>query len=216
MIERGFVIAAIVKDVAEVDARFGVIGIHLQRTARRSDRRFIVAESVLSVADARNSFGGVGRLLRGDLEKFLRLFDQTFAKKRTADLEHQLHIVLITKFERATEIPHRILVLAEFEQGLAKSGECVLVIRIENEGFLEAAPGPRVFFARMVCVANPYVELYRIRVEAESFFKYGERFVVISFVVQLVCSLVVLFRTQKRCWHTYAPSEESSLTYCTP
>src|SRR3981081_834511 len=63
----------------------------------------------------------------------------------------------------------------------------------------------------MVCVAKSNVELSRIGVEAESLSKYVQSFVILSFIVQLMCSLVVLFRTQKRCWHDDAPSEESSI-----
>src|SRR5688500_19318263 len=63
----------------------------------------------------------------------------------------------------------------------------------------------------MVGVANPNVELYRVRVETESFLEYVQSFVILTFVVQLMRSLVVLFRTQKRCWHDDAPSEESSM-----
>ena len=85
------------------------------------------------------------------------------------------------------------------------------MVRIENERFLEAAPGPCVFLAGMVCVANSNMELHRIRVETESFSKYVQSFVILSFIVQLMRSLVVLFRTQKRCWHNDAPSEESSI-----
>src|SRR6478672_11772751 len=89
------------------------------------------------------------------------------------------------------------------------------MIGIENECFFEAAPRPGVFFAGVVRVANSNVELHRIRVEAESFSKYVQSFVILSFVIQLMCSFVVLFRTQKRCWHDDAPSEESivSLLY---
>src|SRR3982074_2659962 len=85
------------------------------------------------------------------------------------------------------------------------------MVGIENERFLEAASGPGVLLAGMMCVANPNMELYRIRVEAESLSKYVQSFVILSFIVQLMCSLVVLFRTQKRCWHDDAPSEESSI-----
>src|ERR1700693_1005593 len=86
------------------------------------------------------------------------------------------------------------------------------MVGMENERFLEAPSRPGVFFAGMVCVANSNVELHRIRVEAESLFKYVQSFVILSFVVQLMCSFVVLFRTQKRCWHDDAPSEESSIS----
>ena len=42
-------------------------------------------------------------LLRGDFEELLRLFDQAFAKKRAADLEHQLDVVLIAQFKSMAE-----------------------------------------------------------------------------------------------------------------
>src|SRR5256714_12976003 len=86
------------------------------------------------------------------------------------------------------------------------------MVGIEAQCFLEAASSPCVVFAGMVSVANSYVELHRVRIEAESLFEYVESFVILSFVIQLMRSLVVLFRTQKRCWHDYAPSEESSIS----
>src|ERR1700674_872673 len=86
------------------------------------------------------------------------------------------------------------------------------MIRIETERFLEGASRPGVFLAGVMRVANSNVELHRIRVEAESFSKYVQSFVILSFVVQLMCSFVVLFRTQKRCWHDDAPSKESSIS----
>src|SRR5215210_2471980 len=85
------------------------------------------------------------------------------------------------------------------------------MIGIENECFLEAAPSPGVLLAGMVCVANANMQLHRVGVEAESLSEYVQSFVILSFVVQLMRSLVVLFRTQKRCWHYDAPSEESSI-----
>src|SRR5580765_991517 len=109
------------------------------------------------------------------------------------------------------ETLERVLLLAEFEEGLPESGQGVLVIRVENERFLEAAPGPRVVLAGVMCVANSNMELHRIRIETESLSQYVQRLIILSFVVQLMRSLVVLFRTQKRCWHDYAPSEESSI-----
>src|SRR6185437_6119320 len=111
-----------------------------------------------------------------------------------------------------TEAAQRLLFLAELQQGLAKSGERVLVIGIEHQRFFEAAACPGVLFTGVMCVANSYVELHRIRIEAESFSKYVQSFVILSFVIQLMRSFVVLFRTQKRCWHCYAPSEESSIS----
>ena len=72
---------------------------------------------------------------------------------------------------------------------------------IEDECFLEAAAGPRVFFARVVRVTDANVQLYRIGVERESLSKYVQRFVVLAFIVQLVRSLIILLGTQKRGSH---------------
>src|SRR6185295_7196024 len=212
VIECSLVVASIVEDVAEVDAGFGVIGIHLQGPAQCRNCRFIIAKAVLRIADARDCFGGVGCLLRCNLEEVLGFVDQAFAKKRASDLKHQLDVILITQLEGVSEAFEGLLFLAEFQKCLAQSGERILVIRIEDERFLEAATGPRVFFAGVVCVANSYVELHRVRVEAESLAEYVKSFVILSFVIQLMRSFVVLFRTQKRCWHCYAPSEESSIS----
>src|ERR1700682_1422904 len=86
------------------------------------------------------------------------------------------------------------------------------MVGIENERFFKAPPGPGVFLAGVVCVANSNLELHRVRVETESFSEYIQSFVILSFIVQLMCSFVVLFRTQKRCWHDDAPSKESSIS----
>ena len=103
------------------------------------------------------------------------------------------------------EALERLLPLAEFEERFAQSGESVLVVRIEDKRFLEAASRPGVVLAGVVCVANSNVELHRIRVETESLSKYVQSFVILPFIVQLMGSLVVLFRTQKRCWHATHP-----------
>jgi hypothetical protein len=45
------------------------------------------------------------------------------------------------------------------------------------------------------------MQLYRIRIESESFSKYPERFLVLTFIVKLMGALVILFRTQERGGH---------------
>jgi hypothetical protein len=75
------------------------------------------------------------------------------------------------------------------------------VLRLEHERLLERAAGPREFLTRELCIPNPHVQLYRIRIENESFSKYGERFVILALVVELMRALVILFRTQERGGH---------------
>src|SRR5687767_6534518 len=75
------------------------------------------------------------------------------------------------------------------------------MFRVEDECLLEAAAGPREFFARVVRVTDANVQLYRIRVECEPLAKYVQRLVVLAFVVQLMRSLIILLGTQKRGSH---------------
>ena len=95
----------------------------------------------------------------------------------------------------------RRVVLPELEQRFAETGEAVFVLGLEDQRLLERAAGPGKFLARELGVSDPYVQLYRIRIERESFAKYGQRFVILPFVVQLMRALVVLFRTQERGGH---------------
>jgi hypothetical protein len=48
----------------------------------------------------------------------------------------------------------RLLRGAETQERLAQAGQRVLVVGIEDEGLLEAAPRPRVFLARQTGIAN--------------------------------------------------------------
>ena len=66
------------------------------------------------------------------LERGLDLVDQPFAEKRSADLEHELDIVLIAELERAPEASERLCLLSEFEKGFPETGECVFVLGIED------------------------------------------------------------------------------------
>ena len=198
MVKGGLVVAAIVEDVAEVDPGLGVVFVDFEGSAQGRDCRFVVAKPVLSVADARHGFGRIGRLTRGDLEVFARLFDQAFAEKCAADLEHQLDVVFVAELEGVAEASECGGLLSEFEQGLAKSGECVFVFGVEDERFLEASACPRIFFARVVRITDANVQLYRIGIERESLSKYVQSLVVLAFIVQLMRSLIILLGTQKR------------------
>ena len=91
--------------------------------------------------------------------------------------------------------------LSEFQQRLAEAGEGVLVFGVEDKGFLEASPSPRIFLARVIRVTDANVKLYRVWIEREPLSKYVQRLVVLTFVVQLVRSLIILLGTQKRGSH---------------
>ena len=163
---------------------------------------------MLRVADARDCFGGIRRLLNGRLEKILGPFehrlvvaDGRFTEERAADLQHQIEIIRVAKLEGPAEASHRRFVLAELEQSLTESGERVFVLRLEHGGLLEGLARPRVFFARELRVPNPNMQLHRIRVERESLSKYSQRIIILTVVVQLMRAFIVLFRTQERGGH---------------
>ena len=103
------------------------------------------------------------------------------------------------------EAAQRRVFETELEQRFAKTGETVFMLGLEHQCFLERAPRPRILLAREPRVPHPNVELYRTRIERESFAKYSERFVVLSLVVQLVRALVVLLRTQEGGGHGLTP-----------
>ncbi len=91
-----------------------------------------------------------------------RLVDQALTEKGATDLEHQLDVVFVAELESVVKAFQSSGLLSEFEQCLAESGECVLVLGVEDKGFLEAFAGPRVFLARVVRVTDANVQLYRI------------------------------------------------------
>ncbi len=208
VIERRLVVAAIVQDVREVDARFGVLVVHLERLAQRRDGRVVLAEPMLRVADAGDRLGALGRLLHRDLEELLRdgeqlapLAERRLAEQRAADLEHQVEVVGVAELERATEAAQRRLLEPELEQRLAEAGQRVLVLRLEDQRLLEAPARPGELLAGESRVPHTDVQLYRGRVEREPFPQNGQRLVVLPFVVELVGALVVLFGAQERGGH---------------
>src|SRR5688500_5498245 len=86
---------------------------------------------------------------------------------------------------------------------------------VEDECLLEAAAGPREFFARVVRVTDANVQLYRIRAECEPLAQYVQRLVVLAFVVQLMRSLIILLGTQQRGSHggLLPPTDRVALLY---
>ena len=210
VIERRLVVAAVVEDVREVDARFGVLVVDLERLAERRDGRVVLAEPVLRVADAGDRLGALGRLLHRDLEELLRHGEQLaavaqrrLAEQRAADLEHQVQVVGVPELERAAEAAQRRLLEPELEQRLAESGQRVLVLRLEDQRLLEAAARPGELLAREPRVPHADVQLHRRRIEREPLTQHGQRLVVLAFVVELVGALVVLFGAQERGGHGY-------------
>src|SRR5215831_5210411 len=163
---------------------------------------------MLRVANARDCLRGFRRLLDRGLEELLGcteklrpVAERALAEQRAPNLQHQIDVVGVAELQRAAEAAHRRIVLPELQQGFAKAGQAVLVLRLEDQRLLERTAGPSILLARELRVTYPNMQLHRIRVERESFAKHAERIVVLPFVVELMRTFVVLFRTQERGGH---------------
>jgi hypothetical protein len=84
---------------------------------------------------------------------------------------------------------------------VGEEGFAVLVLGIEDEGLLEAAPGPGKLLAGETGITDPNVQLDRVRIERGPFVQDVERFVIVPFVVELVCAFVVLLRAHEGSCH---------------
>src|SRR6187549_2431019 len=86
---------------------------------------------------------------------------------------------------------------------------------VEDQGFFEAPACPCILFAGVVGIAHADVQLYRIGVESKSLAEYVQSLIVLTFIVQLMCSLIVLLGTQKGVCHgrSQPPSERVALLY---
>jgi hypothetical protein len=136
----------VVQDIREINARFRVIVVEIQRLAQARNRRIVIAESVLAIPDERDGLRAVGRVLHHDVEEFPRIGDQPFAKERATALQHEIEVVLVPQLQDAAERLERGLLLIEPQQRLAESGEGVFMIGVEDERFFERPLCPRKLF----------------------------------------------------------------------
>ena len=109
----------------------------------------------------------------------------------------------------------RLVLESELQQDFAKAGQRVLVLGIEHQRLLEAAPRPRILFAGQTGVANPHMQFYRVRIEREPFAKDIERLIVMPLVIELMSALIVLLRTQEWSRHlsNFLRFERAGLLY---
>jgi hypothetical protein len=86
------------------------------------------------------------------------------------------------------------------------------MFRIEDQRLLETPTSPRELVSSEPSVPNPDVQLYRVRIERESLPKYIERLIVLTFVVQLMGALIVLFGTQE--WGRHISNNLQLMSVC--
>src|SRR4051794_33206480 len=100
MIERGLMVVPVVEDVGEIDARFRVIAVELERAAQRRDGAVVLTEAVLDITDAGDRFRRIRRLTNRGVEEVLRgleevraLAGRALAEQRTTDLQHEIDVI---------------------------------------------------------------------------------------------------------------------------
>jgi hypothetical protein len=201
MKEGGLVLPPVVEQVGQVDAGLAMRGVELEGAAQPVEGAALVGEAVGGVAHARRRFGRVGVRRDGDLEEPAGLLQDALAEQRPADLEHQVVIVPEAEREDPLEAGHRAGAVSELEQGLAQSGEGVLVVGIEGQRLVERPPGPGVLFAGEAGEPHADVQLHRRRVEAEPLPEQIHRCVVLAVVVELMSAFVVVVGTQELIRH---------------
>ena len=140
------------------------------------------------------------------LEEPPRLVQHAFAEQRAPDLEHQVVVAVEAEGEDVVEAPDRGAALPELQEDLAEPGERVLVVRVEAARLLERAPRPRELVARQAGVAHPHVQLDGVGIQPQAFAQGVYGVVVLSFVVELMCTFVVFVGAEERIRHRTGPS----------
>ena len=142
----------------------------------------------------------------GDLEETARLIEHAFPEQRPPDLEHQVVVAFETEGEDMLEACDGGAALAELEQHFAEAGERVLVIGVETARFFERAPRPRELFPREPRIAHPHVQFDGMGIQPQALAQGVYGVVVLSFVVELMCTFVVFVGTEERIRHRTGPS----------
>src|SRR6266566_3136763 len=129
------------------------------------------------------------------------VIEEAFPEQRAPHLEHQVVVVSKAEGHDAVEAPYRARAVAELEEHLAQAREGVLVVRVETDRLLERATRPQVLLAGEARVPHAHVQLHRVGVETEAFTQDLDRFVVVSFVVELMRAFVVVVGAEERFRH---------------
>ena len=210
LVERRLVLLLVVEQVCEVDARFRIIGVQLQRATKCGDRGVILSGTMLRIAHAAHRFGRAGLLLHRNVEELCCILDQVVSEKCASHLQHQLHVILITQLQDAAEILARMLHLPEPQQGFSHSGEPIFVFGIQRERFLEAPARPGILLTGKTRISLADVQLNRDWVQHQPFTQHRQRVVEAALVVELMGAFVVLFGRQKLRSHRGSPPGKAS------
>src|SRR6266513_4184401 len=199
--QRRLVLAPIVQQVCEIDARLGVLQIELERPAQPVEGPAFVGEPMGGVAHARRGLRGVR--MPGDryFEETPRLIQHALAEQGASDLEHEVVVVTESEGQNAVEARDRTRAIAELEQHLAKPRERVFVLGVEAHGFLKRAARPHILLSREPGVSHAHMQLDGVRVEPQAFSHGLDLFVVLGFVVELMRAFVVVVGAQERFRH---------------
>src|SRR5437867_4222094 len=199
--QRRFVLAPVVQQVREVDARFGVLEVELERPAQPVEGAALVGEAMGGEAHA----GGRLRRFRmpGDryFEEAPGLVQHALAEQGTAHLKHEVVVVAKSERENAVEARDGAGAIPELEQHFPEPRERIFVLGVEAHRFFERAACPHVFLPREPGVSHAHMQLDGVGVEPQAFAEGFDRFVVLGFVVELMRAFVVVVGAQERFRH---------------
>ncbi len=114
-------------------------------------------------------------------------------------------VVLEAEREHVLEAGERPRALAELEQDLAQPGEGILVIGIETARFFEGTPRPRILLTRETGVAHTDKQLDGVGIQPQTLAQRIYGVVVLTFVVELMCTFVIFVGTEERIRHRTGP-----------
>src|SRR5688500_8860104 len=144
-IVRGLPLAAVVEEVAEIDARLVERRVLAQCASLLAQRAVLIAETVQRVAESGDHFRVLRMRAYGLLEYVACRLVQRLAVERAADRQHDLDVLAAHDVARVTEQVERLVVTTEAQQRFTQADHRVLVLRIEDQCPREGLTRPRVF-----------------------------------------------------------------------
>ncbi len=167
VVERLVVVAAIVEEVADVDACLGLVGLQIERPAQPEQRRPVVTQAMRCVTEARRRLGRLGMVLDGRLEVPARLREAPLPEERAPDLQDQVVILVESQGADALEAPQTAHPVPKLQPGFAGTGQRVFLVGLQRKRLVEGLPRPRKLVAREPRVAQRDVQFRRQREDGQ-------------------------------------------------
>jgi hypothetical protein len=195
--ESGFPIATVIEEMSEINPCFMKVGIQPQGSAEVPAGFQLIPETVKAVCQRSGGFSVVRTNGNGLGEHITGLGKEPLSIQGSAHGEHEIHILIEAHVLDFSEVCQRLSVVTHSEQNLTHTDQCVFVDGIQHQSLVKGPSGPGKFFSGQTGVAQPYVELHRIRIERKALPKHLEGPVKIAVAVKPVGLLVVFLGAEE-------------------